>query len=59
MAMETPILSVGRLRDALVAVAPPGGDLWAAEDRLPVEPIETPGAELRGNGTLLRLLSFP
>jgi uncharacterized membrane protein len=59
VAMETPILSVGRLREVLAAVAPPGGDLWSSEDRLPIEVIEAPGAELRGDGTLLRLWQFP
>ncbi len=56
--METPILNVGRLRDVLLAVAPPDGDLWAAEDRLPIQLVDAPDAELRGDGTLLRLLQF-
>jgi uncharacterized membrane protein len=56
--METPILSVGRLRDALVAVTPPGGDPWSPEERLPIEVMDTSNAELRGDGTLLKLLQF-
>jgi uncharacterized membrane protein len=59
MALETPILSVGRLRDALVAVTPPGGDPWSPQDRLPIKVLDTSNAELRGDETLLKLLQFP
>jgi len=57
--LETPILSVGRLRDVLVAVTPPGGDPWSPEERLPIEWIDTSNVALRGDGTLLKLFQFP
>ena len=55
--IETPILSAGRLRDAMVAVTPPGRDLWLAQDRLAVDAGDAP-AEVYDEGTLLRLFSF-
>ena len=58
MSMETPILSIGRLRDLLVAVTPPGGDPWSPEARLPIQQIENANTELRGDGTLLTLHQF-
>ncbi len=58
VSVETPVLGVGHLHDVLVGVTEPGGDPWEAEDRLPVQLIRGPGAELRGDGTLLRLTRF-
>jgi uncharacterized membrane protein len=58
IALETPILSVGRLRDVLLAVTLPGGDAWKAEERLPITVPTGSGAELRDGGTLLTLFRF-
>jgi uncharacterized membrane protein len=58
--VETPILSVGRLRDVMVAVVPPAGDPWSAADRL--RPFEDGGdepLETYDEGTLLALFRFP
>ncbi len=57
--METPILNVGRLRDALLAVSLPGADPGVVENRLPILLVEAPAAELRGEGTLLAVFRFP
>ena len=54
--IETPVLSVGRLRDAMVAVVP-AGDLWSVEDRLAVDAGNAP-VDIYDGGTLLRLFSF-
>ncbi|MBN1401799.1 MAG: DUF2079 domain-containing protein [Anaerolineae bacterium] len=66
--METPIVTVDRRGDALVAVAPPAKDIWAAELRLEPRvlqggvdhPIGAPGGTgiLADRGTLVRLCSF-
>jgi hypothetical protein len=58
MVMQTPILNVGRLHEVLLAVTPPGRDIWAQEDRLAIQPTSAPHAELRAEGTLLKLLQF-
>ena len=58
--VETPILSVGRLKSAIVAVVPSPGDPWSMEDR--VQPIESAGEqplEVYEEGTLLKLFDFP
>jgi hypothetical protein len=58
--METPILSVGRLRGAMAAVVLPPGDPWSVEGRL--QPIESAGdrpLEVYEEETLLKLFSFP
>jgi uncharacterized membrane protein len=59
--VETPVLSVGRLRDAMVAVMlPTATDPWSAKDRL--ESVESAGGQLLetyDEGTLLRLFGFP
>jgi uncharacterized membrane protein len=58
--VETPILSVGRLRDAMVAVVAPSGDPWSVEDRLqPVVSLGENPSEVYQEGTLLRLFGFP
>jgi hypothetical protein len=58
--VETPILSVGRLRDAMVAVASPMVDPWSVEDRLqPVRSIGDQPLEIYDDGTLLKLFGFP
>ena len=57
--METPVLTVGRLRDALVGVVPPAKDPWNAAERLEVQPMTADHSSLVDGGTLLRLFSFP
>jgi uncharacterized membrane protein len=62
--IQTPILSVGRLRETMLAVVPATGDPWSVADRLPAglgqdsvagdEPLET-----YEEGTLLPLFRFP
>jgi hypothetical protein len=58
--IETPILSVGRLREVMLAVVPAAGDPWSVGDRLrPAagagdEPLKT-----YEQGTLLSLFRFP
>jgi hypothetical protein len=57
--VETPILSVGRLQSAIVAVVPSPADPWSIEDR--VQPIESAGEqslEMYEGGTLLKLFDF-
>lgn len=57
--METPILSVGRLQDVMIAVTLPGDDAWSVDGRL--RPVETKGegdTQLFGVGSLLRLFNF-
>ena len=57
--VETPVLSVGRLRGALGAMVLPGGDPWSADDRL--QPIVvaagSPAATYEGD-TLIHLFEF-
>ena len=58
--METPILSIGRLRDAMVAVVLPTANPWSVEGRLqPIESLGGQSLELFEEGTLLKLFSFP
>ena len=58
--VDTPILSVGRLQHAIVAVIPPAGDPWSATDRLqPLVPTGDPPVELFDQETLLKLFAFP
>jgi uncharacterized membrane protein len=58
--VETPVLSVGRLQHALVAVIPPAGDPWSAADRLqPIVPTGDPPPALFDQETLLKLFAFP
>ncbi len=58
--METPILSVGRLQDAMVAVALPTADPWSTDGRLQVsESVEGEVLEVFDHGTLLKLFRFP
>jgi len=57
--LQTPLLGVGRLRDVLLAVSPPGADPWRAAERLPVQPAQRQDAEVLDSGTLLRLFRFP
>ncbi len=58
--METPILSLDRLGDAIVAVTLPGADPWSVEGRLqPLENIDGQPAEILQEESLLRLFSFP
>jgi hypothetical protein len=57
--VETPTLSVGRLRDVVVGVVEPGGDPLLPEGRLAV--VAPPGdsqAKVSDGGTLLALFSF-
>jgi uncharacterized membrane protein len=60
--IETPTLSVGRLRDVLVAVVPgdeaSAGDPWSKDDRLVVGG-DDPSLETYDENTLLRLFRFP
>jgi uncharacterized membrane protein len=66
--METPIVAVDRQGDALVAVLPPGKDIWDAEERLVPRIVQgtsdrsvadAPKASiLADRGTLVRLCSF-
>ena len=57
--METPTLYVGRLREAIVAVVPPGADPWSVDGRLqPIEPIGGQPLEVYAEGTLLKLFRF-
>jgi len=58
--VETPILSVGRLRGAMIAVVLPPADPWSVQGRL--QPIESAGEqslEVYEEGTLLKLFDFP
>jgi hypothetical protein len=58
--METPILSVGRLHEAMVAVLLPGADPWPVEGRLqPIERAADGPLTLYEQGTLLKLFRFP
>jgi uncharacterized membrane protein len=58
--VETPMLSVGRLRDAMVAVVWPMADPWLVEDRLqPIEGVSDRPLEVFDEGTLLKLFEFP
>jgi uncharacterized membrane protein len=52
--METPVLTVGRLNELLIAVTPPGGDPWLPGDRLPARVVAGEGAELLQQETLVR-----
>jgi len=57
--METPMLSIGRLQDVMVAVALPAADPWSAAGRLqPVERVGDQPLDVFEQGTLLRLFSF-
>jgi len=58
--VQTPVLSVGRLKEAIVAVVSAQGDPWSAEDRL--VPVPTGNAypiQVYDQGTLLKLLDLP
>jgi hypothetical protein len=58
--IETPILSVGRLQGAMVAIVLPSADPWSVQGRL--QPIESAGGqspEVYEEGTLLKLFDFP
>jgi hypothetical protein len=55
--VETPILYVGRLRDVMAAVTPPGKDFWSPEQRLVVDAGDQ-SVQTYDQGTLLRLFSF-
>jgi uncharacterized membrane protein len=58
--VQTPILPIGRLRDAMVAVVRPGADPWLVEGR--VQPIVSDSdqpLQLFDEGTLLKLFEFP
>jgi len=58
--VETPVLSVGRLRDAMVAVVQPGADPLSVAGRLqPVAPAGGARFEVFEQGTLLKLFRFP
>jgi hypothetical protein len=58
--LETPILTVGRLEEALVAVVSPEGDAWTPQDRLgPVVGIGDPPPAVYDQGTLLGLFALP
>ena len=57
--METPVLTVGRLRDVLLAVTPPDQDPWRAANRLRPKLIEAQNVGLADQDTLVRLFSFP
>jgi uncharacterized membrane protein len=57
--VETPLLSIGRLREVTVAIVRPMSDSWSVEAR--VRPIESTGGEpleLFEEGSLLRLCSL-
>jgi hypothetical protein len=58
--VQTPALSVGRLKEAMVAVVPAQGDLWSAEDRLAAVSIDdTRPIQVYEQGTLLKLFDLP
>ena len=57
--LETPILSVGRLRDVLLAVVPPAKDVWDVDTRLSVQLESGISRTVLEEGTLLRLFTFP
>ncbi len=58
--VETPILSLERPGDAIVAVTLPGADPWSVESRLPpVEGVGGQPVEILQEESLLRLFSFP
>jgi hypothetical protein len=56
--VETPTLSVGRLRDAMVAVVPAAADPWSPQKRLPAD-VHGAGPQVYEQGTLVRLFTFP
>jgi hypothetical protein len=57
--VETPVLSVGRLRDAMVAVVEPGADPWSVGRRLQVAvSAADERVDVFDEGTLLRLFRF-
>jgi uncharacterized membrane protein len=57
--METPVLTVGRLRDVLVAVTPPDQSPWEAGSRLRPKPTDGQEIQLADQDTLVRLFTFP
>lgn len=56
--IETPVLSVGRLKDVLVAVTEQDGDPEDPIRRLKPHALPGGGAEVVGDGTLLKAFSF-
>jgi hypothetical protein len=57
--MQTPILSVGRLRDVMLAVVPPGQPPSAVQDRLqPTTARDGRPLEVYEDGTLLKVFGL-
>jgi uncharacterized membrane protein len=58
--VDTPTLSVGRLKDTMVAVVPDASDVWSTEARLKPQPSgDGQGLVTYDQDTLLKLFAFP